>query len=72
MCLEWGPGWEMPVGNHGGEKKSEKEWKRRGRTVLLFRAAPLAREGFQAGVQIGAAAASFHQSHSNAGSTPHL
>ena len=39
---------------------------------VFSRAAPAACEGSQARGLIGAVAASLHQSHSNAGSQPHL
>ena len=39
---------------------------------FLFRNTPAAYESSQARGLIGAAAASLHQSHSNAGSKPHL
>ena len=41
-------------------------------SFALSRAAPAVYEGSQARGPIGAVAASLHQSHSNAGSEPHL
>ena len=41
-------------------------------SFFIFRAAPVAYEGSQAGVKIGTAAAGLHHSHSNARFEPHL
>ena len=43
-----------------------------GSSLFLFRAIPAAYVSSQAGGQIGAAAASLHQSHGNAGSELHM